>query len=715
MSDTFSESWHRIAGRRIALRSGVRARRQFFRGERWHVLYEPFSNQYFRVRSGAWDFLSRLDEGKTVQQCWEECLAQQPTEAPGQEEVIQLLAQLYQANLIRSDLAPDAARLFEKHQKRRRREMRTRLLSLLFIRIPLWDPDAFLERTLPLVKWLFSWFGALLWLGVVGWGLKTAVEHGGDLWAQGQSVLSPGNLGWLYLSLVLLKLLHELGHAYTCRYFGGQIHVFGVMLMVLSPLPFVDATSAWSFRERRKRVLVGAAGMVVELFIAALAALVWAGTGKGVVNAVAYNVMFIASVSTLLANANPLLRFDGYYILCDLIGVPNLNQRATRLWVHWIEKGLFGYRKAVSPAASRREAVWLGIYGAASWVYRTVLFGGIILFVAGQWLLLGAIMAVIGVVTWGFVPLGKLVHYLGSSPKLQRTRRRAILVTAGAAAGLVALLGLVPVPDRFTAPGIVRGENYTMVFTDSEGWYAELLAPSGTRVEPGQPLLRLRNQELELERESARAEEAEIIALERSALNQPGEGLEAVRERLKAVRQRQALITRLLEDLELRAPAAGLWVAPPAAELAGRWLPRGAVVGEILDPGKLYFSAVVKQEDAANLFGKELKVAGVRLKGEAATLVPVTGAHIIPTQQEMLPSAALGLAGGGDIAIRQDDKSGTRSAEPFFELRANLDTGTPAQLRHGRSGELRCELPWRPLLSQWYRSLRQLLQRRFQV
>ncbi|HEY2573037.1 MAG TPA: hypothetical protein VGH65_03175, partial [Verrucomicrobiaceae bacterium] len=106
--ETFSESWHRIAGRHIALRTGVRARRQFFRGERWQVLFEPFSNQFFRVRSGAWDFLARLREDKTVQQCWEESLAQNPAETPGQEEVVQLLSQLYQANLIRSDAPPDS-------------------------------------------------------------------------------------------------------------------------------------------------------------------------------------------------------------------------------------------------------------------------------------------------------------------------------------------------------------------------------------------------------------------------------------------------------------------------------------------------------------------------------------------------------------------------------------------------------------------------------
>jgi putative peptide zinc metalloprotease protein len=714
-TDTFSESWHRVAGRRVALRSGVRAHRQFFRGERWHVLYEPFTNQFFRVRAGAWDFLARLREDKSVEQCWKEALAQHPAEAPGQEEVVQLLGRLHQANLLRSDLPPDAARLFERHQKRRQREVRSRLLSLLFIRIPLCDPDAFLVRTLPLVRWLISWAGAALWLVVVGFATKTGVDHWERLWRQGASVLAPGNLPWLYLAMVGLKLLHELGHGYTCRRFGGPVHTLGVMILVFSPLPFVDATSAWSFRERWKRVAVGAAGMVVEIFVGALAVFVWAATGPGVVNAIAYNLIFIASVSTLLANINPLLRFDGYYILCDLVDLPNLNQRARKIWRHWTERYLFGWRQSTSPAESRREAWWFGVYGAASFVYRVILFAGILLFVAGQWLLLGALMAVAGVITWVVVPAGRLIHYLAADPRIERVRRRAVASTVGLAAAVIGLLAVVPAPDTFSAPGVVRAERYAVVHTGSEGEFVELTAPAGATVRAGDVLARLRNAELDLEIEAARAEEAEALALEHSALDQPGEGLAAIRERLVAVRQRAAELARLRADLEIRAPLDGVWVVPELGEFRGRWISRGMAIGELVDPRAFRFSAVVRQEDADTLFGRDLRAAGVRLRGQAGERIAVRHVTIIPVQQEVLPSATLGWQGGGAIATRQDDTSGTRAAEPFFEIRASLEPGADVDLRQGRAGKLRCTLPWRPLLSQWYRSLRQLVQRRLQV
>jgi len=715
LTETFSESWHRLAGRRLALRAGVRAHRQYFRGERWHVLFDPFSNQFFRVRAGAWDFLARLGDGRTVQECWDEALAQSPMDAPGQEEVIQLLAQLYQANLLRSDLPPDATQLLARHQKRRQREVRTRWLSLLFIKIPLINPDAFLVRTLPMVRWLFSWVGLALWLAVVGWGMKTGVENWGSLWQQGQSVLAPGNLAWLYVAMIGLKLLHEMGHAFACRHFGGPVPTLGVMLLIFSPLPFVDATSAWSFRHRWQRVVVGAAGMIVELFVAALAVVVWASTGPGVLNAIAYNLIFIASVSTLLANANPLLRFDGYYILCDLIDLPNLNQRASRLWRHWTERYGFGWRKSVSPVESRREGWWLGVYGASSFVYRIVLFAGILWFVAGQWLLLGVLMAVAGLVTMVVVPLGRLVNYLASSPRIERVRRRAVGVTLGGAAVLIGLLGIVPVPDAFTAPGIVQAEQYAVVYTGAEGDFVEAVMPSGRVVQPGDVLMRLANSELTAEVRAARAEVDEVLALERSALENPGEGVAAIRERLHAVRQRLSELQRLENDLDVRAPVAGTWVTPDRGDFTGRWLSRGTAVGEIIDASSFRFAAVVRQEDASNLFGPSVRPAGVRLRGQAGERIPVSSLMVMAAPQNQLPSAALGWQGGGEIAVRGDDTSGTKTAESFFEVRADLDpTASAALLRHGRSGELRCLLPWRPLLSQWWRLGRQLVQKRFQ-
>lgn len=184
-----------------------------------------------------------------------------------------------------------------------------------------------------LVGWLFSWLGLILWLLLIGAGLYFVVGNLDELIHQSTDILAPDNLVLLYLSIILIKICHEFGHAFACKRFGrlsgtgGQVHLMGVMFLVFIPLPYVDASSAWVFRKKWHRAVVGMAGVIVEMAGAAVAAIVWANTSTGTLHIIAYNVMFVASVSTLIFNANPLLRFDGYYVLSDLLEIPNLSRR----------------------------------------------------------------------------------------------------------------------------------------------------------------------------------------------------------------------------------------------------------------------------------------------------------------------------------------------------------------------------------------------------
>jgi putative peptide zinc metalloprotease protein len=246
-NQTFSESWYRIAGQRISLRPSVIVHRQTFRGQRWIVLQNPFSNQYFRLRPAAYEFVARLRRDRTVQEVWQECLDKFPDEAPGQEAVIQLLSQLYFANLLQYEAASDTAQLFQRYVKTRQREIRARLMNVMFMRFPLLDPDRFLVRTLPLARAVINPIGALIWLIVVGAAIKLVLDNWGALREQSQAVLAPNNLFLLYAGLVVVKTLHEFGHAYFCRRFGGEVHVMGIMLMIFTPIPYMDATSSWVF------------------------------------------------------------------------------------------------------------------------------------------------------------------------------------------------------------------------------------------------------------------------------------------------------------------------------------------------------------------------------------------------------------------------------------------------------------------------------------
>lgn len=712
---TFSESWYRVAGLKVSLHPTVKVRKQLFRGETWYVLRDPFNNQYFRLRPEAHDFVIRLRPDRTVEEVWEECLERYPDSAPGQEDVIQLLTQLYFANLLFFEMSGDSAKLFERYKKRRQREIQSKLLSIMFIRIPLFDPENLLRRMMPFLKYLISSFGAILWFSVVAAAVKLVVDNFDMVTDQVQGILAPDNLFLMYVGLVVIKSLHEFGHAVVCRRFGGEVHTMGVMFLIFTPLPYMDATSSWSFRSRWHRAFVAGAGMITEIFVAALATFVWVRTGPGTLHSLAYNMMFIASVSTVLFNANPLLRFDGYYILSDLLDIPNLHTRARKHLRHLMERYIFGCKDSFSPSQSFKEAFWLSIFGVLSGIYRVVVFAGIILFVADKFLLAGLLMALICVVSWGVVPLFKLVIYLASSPRLARTRVRAITVCSIFFAMVLSFLAVCPFPNRFRAPGVVEAIQYIQVVNDAPGYVMNVRVPSGGEVRVGTPLIELSDRALDIEIEATLAQREETLAMQLRALRMETADLEPIRKRLDTIESKLKDLEAQQTALVVKARQSGVWVAPEIQNLVGAWLHRGSVIGQIVNYSAFRLSAVVSQEEAADLFTGQIRKAEVRIHGQGGKNLDVAAYKIIPYRQEKLPSAALGWRGGGEVPVSLQDQTGLQAAEPFFQIYANIEPAPGVVLLHGRSGKLRFTLNPKPLLLQWAHKFRQLLQKRYQI
>ncbi len=712
---TFDEAWYRIANECLHIRPGIRVSRQRYRGELWHVLENPWSNQFFRVRPEAYAFLARLRPDCTVNEVWEECLEKHPESAPGQKAVIQLLSQLYQANLLQYRVANDSRELFERSQRRKQRETRARLTSIMFMRFPLFDPDRMLDRTRALAQIVFSWVGLMCWLLLAAIAGKIVIENFGALKDQSQSILAPGNLAWLYLSIIVVKLIHEFGHAYACKRFGGEVHTMGIMLLIFTPIPYMDATSSWGFRSRWKRILVGAAGMLVEIFIAAIAVLVWHNTAPGIVHNVSYNVIFIASVSTLLFNINPLLRFDGYYMLSDWLEIPNLHQRAAGHLKHLCKRYLFGLKRSESPARSGRERFWLTVFGILSNIYRIVIFTGILLFVADRFLILGLIMAVICIIGWIVVPLVKAARYLLFDPELDRHRPRALAVTGMVVIGILAFLQLVPFPSHFRAPGVLQAKHRSEIYASAPGVITEVLVRSGANVEAGQTLVRLVNPELEQEHQRAEAGRAEVEARMLAAMDQDPSvmkpltfQLESAEKVLERVRQQRA-------DLEIKAPHAGVWVSPQMDQRLQTWIPQGAPLGLLLATDTFIFTATVNQDDANRLFDQDLTTAEVRLFGQVGTVLAVADLEIIQGDRRQLPSAAIGWQAGGEVATAMDDSQGRRALQSFYEVRGDVANADAVSAYHGHAGKMRFFVGNEALLPRAMRRLRQLLQKRYQI
>ena len=710
---TFSESWHRVANIKTCFHPTVKIKKQYFRGEKWYVVYDQFQNNYFRLPVYAYEFVSRLNLNQTVEEVWDECIQKNAEEAPGQEDVVQLLSQLYLSNLLHFKNPADSTKLFERQRKKKQREFQSRALSIMFMRIPLIDPDRWLNSFRFLIRWLFSPIGGIIWLIVIGYALKQVVENFTLVTQQVDGVLAPNNLFLLYIALVFIKTLHELGHAMACKRYGGEVHTMGVMFLVFTPLPYMDASASWSFQNRWHRALVGAAGMIIELFVAGIATIVWAYTGKGALHSLAYNVMFIASVTTVLFNANPLLRLDGYYILSDLLDIPNLTVRSKQHIQHLVERYLFGYKDSESPTQSMKEKSWLTVYGILSNIYRIVVFVGIILFVADKFLLLGLLMAVVCLVSWLVVPVYRLINYLLTSPRLTRTRYRAIVTSSGILSIITLFLMSWPISNQFRAPGVLETKEYVRVINKTNGFLDKIYVPTGTYVKKGTELLGFINKELDYEINVAKAQLAETEALKLKARSGSIADLAPVESRFLNIKKRLDDLRLQKKDLIVRASQSGIWVAPTVEEFIGSWIKKGSYLGELVDTKVYRFSAVVSQNDASNLFQDQIQKAEVKLYGQEKHNISIKNIEIIPYTRDQLPSAALGWYGGGEVAV--SDQSGRGTTEPFFQIYGDLETVAGIVYLHGRAGQIQFSLEKKPLLWQWARKTRQLLQKRYRI
>ncbi len=714
---TFSEQWYRVADLRVGILPSVRVHKQIIRDKIHYILTDTYSQKYFQVSPEAYAFLARLSPRRSVDEIWRYIITEYPEQAPGQDEVAQVLSQLHHANLLYHQSLPDGGGIFDRERKKRRREFQGKLLTFLFIRIPLWNPNAWLNRVRPLARLIFSLPLGLIWLGMVLYAALAVLENSSELVRQSQGILAMGNLPLLYLCLAGLKICHEMAHSLACKRFGGDVHSLGVMFLVFMPLPYMDATSSWSFRERKQRVLVSSAGMIAELFLAAVAAVIWTITGEGLINSLAFNVMVVGSVSSLLFNGNPLLRFDAYYILSDLVDIPNLAQKATRQWNYLAQRYLMGSDAAVSASEGRRERLWLTGYGAASYLYRLFITFAIVLFVLDQFFAIGVVAAITTFFLMVVRPAWRLFEYL-VSPHIHRHRSRAIIVTLLLLLSVASLVSLLPIPYRVKVPGVLEALDHSVITTPVAGRLNELRVQSGQQVMRDQVLLVMYNMDLETDIIITRQALIESGQLQRRALwDAPGESA-ALNLYTHMLEDRLADLLARKKSLVIQAPMDGIWVAPPLHEKLDNWFARGDHLGQLIDPTGFRFTAVVPQEKANELFREQSPDIGLRLHGQADTMVNLNAQalHLIPYQRERLVSAALGWAGGGAIAVRSDAQDGQQAAEGFYEVRVRLpdtDQLTFATLLHGASGELCVTLGSQPLLKQARRGIMQLLQKRY--
>jgi putative peptide zinc metalloprotease protein len=694
-----SSSWHRVAALRPSLAPGLRIVRQQVRDQLWHLLVEPASGQQIRLNPAAYDLVGRFDGRASTGELWDAVLRLRQGDAPTQDETLALLAQLYRSGMMQFDAAPHVAMLFARRAPDQRPRQRG-FINPMMLRMRLADPSRWLQRLTPLAHALFSPAGAAVWLALVLVALLGVATEWRALGADTVRLLAtPSAYVLALLCYPLVKSLHELGHGLAVRRFGGEVHELGVALMFLTPALYVDAGAANTFPSARQRALVSAAGILVELALAAAAFLVWVAASPGLVRDTALAVALIGSVSTLFFNGNPLLRLDGYFVLCDWLQLPNLAARSQAWWARLARRGV-GQDNGPPSMLAQGEAKWLALYAPASAAYRVSLLFALVFWVGHQaWLLgwaMGAAAAYwVGRGTWRWLASG--------GPRVQ---------WAGAATVLVALvlLTVVPVAQSVVVRGIVWPPAEAQLRAVSGGFVREVLLPDGAQAQAGEAVLALDDPTLVSARERQAAEQTGLRARQYSALLTDPSAAMQVQADIDRNAAELARTDQQLAGLEVRPAVAGriAWARP--TDLPGTYARRGQLLGTLIAPGPAHVRVALPEEDFSRVRGRVLGVE-LRVADDASTVHAARLAPAVPGATFDLPSAALGDRHGGPIAVDPQDAQGLRTLGPVFFLDVTVDALEAPRV--GTRAWVKLRLPDEPLALQLARRWSQLFVKHF--
>ncbi len=670
----FNEHWYRVQHLKPQLATDVAVCRQRFRGETAWVLHRASTRTFHHLDGAAWRVLSRLDGQRTVDDLWQFALDRFGDDAPSQGTMIELLAQLHEAELLVVNNRLNAERLFERGQMNADREKRQRYLNPLYARFALLDPDRLLNPLQPFSHWLFSRTTAMLTMILGVMALFCIAPHSATL-AQEVSDLtlfSPGQTLAFFLIYPCLKLLHELAHALAIKRGGGEVHELGIALMVLLPVPYVDASAASLFADKRERMLVSAAGVLLELTIAALAAIVWVNS-QGLVHELALSVMVIGSVSTVLFNGNPLLKFDGYYVLADAIEIPNLAARARR---HVLEIGrtrLLGMPAKEAPITDRAERAWLLGYGVLSSGYRLALMLGIAWMLSGEYFFFGMALASWVVVTCLLVPGYRFVQFLrrdGHQAKLV-----SVLLCGTVMSTLLGAFVWLPLPQRTVTDGIVWLPDKSIVRLAHRCRITQVTASGNTQVTPGTALFDCTDAELDTRAKVLQARIEEIQARRAGIAQQEPVAYRLLEEELTTLRAERAETERQREAQYVLAESAGRFVPVDTLSLEGRHFEQGEVAAYVVPENRRTLRVAVEQADIGLLQQGVDEVELVFAESPFATKAYRSSiARRMPGATQAVPSPALTTAGGGSLATDDDGQS---VREAVFDVELDWPDSAP--------------------------------------
>ena len=708
MSDQLlSPHWYRVANVKLSLRSHVRVHQHRYRNTTWFVLRDDTTGKHHRFNEAAYNFIRLIDGNRTVNGIWEILHEEFGDGAPTQDEVIRLLGTLHYANHLLANITPDIQELINRRNKNRKQSLISRFGNPMALRFSLLDPDAFLEKYISYVAPLFSRVSGLIILAIIFYAALQMFRNWELLSVHVvENTLSPSNLLVMWLIYPVIKLIHELGHGFAVKRWGGEVHELGIMLLVLMPVPYVDASAASSFRSKYKRMVVGAAGIVVELLLASIALLIWLNIQQGIVSDILFNIMLIGGASTLLFNGNPLLKFDGYFVLSDAIEIPGLGPRANKYYGYIIQKYIFGVKSLESPATAAGESLWFVVYAAAAFVYRLFLMVVIILFIASKYFFIGIALAIWAIFMQAVMPVMKWLRHLFGSPVLMQRRERAISITVVTISVVIAFVFMVPAPLNTVTEGVVWLPEKSYVRASVDGFVNSVLADQGEQVSNGDPLIETIDPQVKTELKLLKAQYRELEITYDALVNEDIVQADITLEELRLTQSRIDRLQEQIAELVIKSPTDGQFILLNSNELEGHYVKHGDPVAYVINYDEVSVRAVVPQ-NAIGLVRQNVEDVEIRFVDQMNTAYQTSISREIPAATYKLPSKALAQQGGGSIQTDPFDSEGMKTRDQYFQFEVTMPENMTATVA-GQRVYIKIFHGYETFALQWYRSFKEL-------
>ena len=570
MAEAFRSSTSRPVGLRY--RGDLVTNRQVYQGQAWYVVKDPIGLSYYRFRPEEYALLEMLDGEASLEDLKDNFEARFPPRRITVDEVSRFVSTLHRSGLVIGDRPGQGPQLNERRRQRVWSEWKNWLRSIMCLRFRGIDPDWILNKLNPWFGWLYSPPALMVAVVYIFTALMLVLvnfETFRSKLPEFHQFFASGNWFYLAAALGITKVIHEFGHGLSCKYYGGECHEMGFMLLVFTPCLYCDVSDSWMLPSKWKRMMIGAGGMYIELIIASTATFLWWNSHEGLFNQMCLNVMFVSSVSTLLFNANPLMRFDGYYILSDMLEIPNLRTKSSTSLSRLAKKWCLGVKLQDDPFLPKRHQGLFALYSVASTIYMWVLMISIFMFVWNamkpyRMEAIGRMLAIFGIYGLIVRPITGIYKFLKVPGRRDEVKSLNITVTAGVVAVIAAAICFIPLPQRVWCPAELRPRGEETVYVTVDGRLETILVEANDRVSEGDELAVFSNVDLELQIAELEGQEsgyrARLASLERERFTDSAAGMEirTVEESLKSVEEQLVKKRQYQSELVLKAPRSGL-------------------------------------------------------------------------------------------------------------------------------------------------------------